>query len=733
VRLVSSALGLSLVAALVAVVLSGRHAGATEPAPVSSGLLPGSYNALTQGLVFDSRSGLNTASGALAPNTQRVATVLGRAGVPATNVSAVAVTITAVSATAAGSLTVWADGAAKPGTSSVSFLRGVSTSDLAVVQVSSGGQIRFSNNSPGTVHVVGAIAGYYVGGTPSAPGSTAVIPQVRALDTRTTLGGHQAPVAPNSGFSVPIGGHAVPANAAAAIVTVSALSPAASGTVTAWKTGTTRPGTVNLELIVGRTMSDLVVVPLGTNGAISIWNNSARALHLIVDVDGYVLGGSGAEGGTTTAGAPARALDTRTTIGGHLGALPAFGTYALPIAGLAGVPATNVTAVVATITVVGPPAAGGVTVWADGGFRPSAGAMSFAALQSTSALVVAPVGSDGKIDLYNNSAAGLQVVVDVAAYVRADRQPVLASTSRYVRNLTATQSDATVMQSEGCADAQSNNAARALHVQLLHIGGQNMIGGTYGVQLSAVSQTLTDAQLVTAVNGYVDGYASCRTNTDPVYIVVATNNDGDLRDSAAGKDWADNVIDKVAAHAAGAAGLVVAGANDIEPDFFGTEAEAEAWTTGFVANTSAPYLFTGAASGCSSTAVAGTCNWGWTQRNFYNLAHGLSPTRILALPQIYYTVNAAQWKYISLAGASGPDRISFVGALSEYAACQTPGSGCDLKGLLTPVASWQALRSALSSSAAVSLQRLPVSTDLRTDTLPSAPVSAKRVTTAGVS
>ena len=49
------------------------------------------------------------------------------------------------------------------------------------------------------------------------------------------------------------------------------------------------------------TMSDLAVVPLGTNGAISIWNSSVKALHLIVDVDGYVLGGSGAEGGTTTA------------------------------------------------------------------------------------------------------------------------------------------------------------------------------------------------------------------------------------------------------------------------------------------------------------------------------------------------------------------------------------------------------------------------------------------------
>jgi hypothetical protein len=144
---------------LVVVVVSGRAAGAAEPPPMPSGLVPGSYNALTPSLVFDTRSGLNTGGGALTPNAQRVATVLGRAGVPAANVAAVAVTITAVAGTAPGSLTVWADGAAKPGTSSVAFPKGVSTSDLAVVPVGSGGRIRFANNSPGTVHVVGAIAG----------------------------------------------------------------------------------------------------------------------------------------------------------------------------------------------------------------------------------------------------------------------------------------------------------------------------------------------------------------------------------------------------------------------------------------------------------------------------------------------------------------------------------------------------------------------------------------------
>jgi hypothetical protein len=162
------------------------------------------------------------------------------------------------------------------------------------------------------------------------------------------------------------------------------------------------------------------------------------------------------------------------------------------------------------------------------------------------------------------------------------------------------------------------------------------------------------------------------------------------------------------------------------------ESEAEDWTRAFLAATDAPYIFIGAASGCPTTGVGGTCNWDWTQPNFYALAHGIAPERILALPQIYYPANAQQWKYISLAGASGADRITFVGSLSEYAACRTKGSGC-ASGYLTASKSWRALRDALSSSDAITQQRLPVATDLRIDSTPSAPLSAKRVTTAGVS
>ncbi len=722
--------------ALLAAVVVGSHSTGAMPPSAPTGSVPGSYNAVSPARVLDTRTGVGAARAALAANAQIAVPILGRGGVPGSNVSAVVLTVTAVSPTAAGGVTAWADGTAKPATSALSFLKGISTANLVLAQVGGDGKVRLSNNSPGTVQLVGDLAGYYVGGTPVAAGTTVATAPARVLDTRLGVGAPKTPVAAGHSITVPVSGHAgVPATGASAVlVTITALTPPKSGAVTVWAAGASRPATSNISLTAGRTAADLVAVPLGAGGAISIVNNTAASVNLVGDVAGYVVAGTPAAGGTMSTIPPARSLDTRTGIGAARAAVAAHATLALPVTGRAGVPATNVTAVVMTVTAVSPAVGGSVTAWADGFARPGTSNVSFPAGQNTSVLVTAPVGPDGKVLLYNGTTGSLQLVADVLGYYRADQLPIVASTSHYVRNLTGAASDVSTMNAEGCSDAQAN-AAGIQHLVLLDVGAQNLSGTTWRVQLSATSTVITDAQLVTAVNGYVDGYASCRSGTDPATIAIGTNNDGATatdRSTAAGTEWANNVVEPVGQHAAAHAGIVIAGANDIEPDFTGLESEAEAWTRAYLAATSAPYVFAGAASGCPTTATAGACNYQWTQGNFYNLAHGISPSRILALPQIYYADNAQQWKYISLSHASGADRIDFIGSLSEFAACQTPGSGCDPDGLLTAAASWQALRTALSSSAAINLQRLPVSTDLRIDSAPGAPASAKRVTTAGV-
>jgi hypothetical protein len=728
VRLVSAYVFgvVAVVLITVGVIVVGKSASATPPAPVPPGSVPGSYNAVAPSRVLNTK---------VAPGGQIAVAVLGRGGVPSSNVSAVALTVSAIAPPALGSVTAWPDGAAMPFTSNLSFVAHLTSSNFTVTKVGPDGKIRLSNNSSsGTVQLVADVMGYYVGGTPTQPGATVAVGPARLFDTRSGLDVPKAAIAAGKTLTVPVSGHVgVPSvGASAVLITLTALSPKQPGRLAVYGTGQAQPGTTNISLVTGRNIADYVIAPLG-GGAITILNNSAASLQVVGDVTGYVLGGGPTAGGTMSTVAPTRSVDTRSGLGARKGVVAAGATLAVGLTGRTLVPSTNVAAVAMTVSAVHPTAAGTFTTWDDGYARPSTRNVSYVAQQNTSVFVIAPVGPDGKVDFYNTGGS-TDLVVDVLGYFRADKMPVVASTSHYVRNLTGGSSDVSTMDAEGCADAQQAPTG-AQNLLLLDIGSQVL---TDSVELTATTIVLTNAQLVTALKGYVDGFVRCRAGTDPTYLALGTNNDGTRLDGAGGADWADHVVDPVEMYAAGQAGLTVAGANDIEPDFdqddSGSVAEgkAEAWTTGFLAATSAPYVFNGAASGCPTSSTTGTCNRGWTQRNLYNLAHGLAPSRILALPQIYYAVNAAQWKYVSLAGASGADRITFVGALSEYAACQLPGSGCDMDGLLQPTQSWQALRDALSSNSAINLQRLPVSTDLHTDTAPGAPLSANRVTTAGV-
>ena len=56
--------------------------------------------------------------------------------------------------------------------------------------------------------------------------------------------------------------------------------------VVAWPAGVPRPLASSLNLGAGETVPNLVVVPLGTGGAISLFNNLGR-VHLVADVVGW--------------------------------------------------------------------------------------------------------------------------------------------------------------------------------------------------------------------------------------------------------------------------------------------------------------------------------------------------------------------------------------------------------------------------------------------------------------
>jgi hypothetical protein len=69
--------------------------------------------------------------------------------------------------------------------------------------------------------------------------------------------------------------------------------------------------------------------------------------------------------------------------------------------------------------VVNPAAAGYLTVYGDGAVRPTASNLDFSARQTVPNLVLTPVGSDGKIAIFNGSTGTVDVLADVVGYVKS--------------------------------------------------------------------------------------------------------------------------------------------------------------------------------------------------------------------------------------------------------------------------------------------------------------------------
>ena len=123
----------------------------------------------------------------------------------------------------------------------------------------------------------------------------------------------------------------------------------------------------------------------------------------------------------TTPGAfrldPSRLLDTRVG-NGAAQAPAASGTVGLQVTGRGGVP-SGVAAVVVNVTVTAGPSGRvhhGLPVRDT---QPTASNLNYTAGQTIPNLVTVKVGSDGKIDLNNNSAGSVHLIADVAGYYLA--------------------------------------------------------------------------------------------------------------------------------------------------------------------------------------------------------------------------------------------------------------------------------------------------------------------------
>ncbi|WP_423834800.1 PKD domain-containing protein [Streptomyces manipurensis] len=240
----------------------------------------------------------------------------------------------------------------------------------------------------------------------------------RLLDTRYGTGAPVGKVAGQGSARVKVAGNAaVPAGVTAVALNVTVTETVDSGYVTAWPgAGYDRPGTSNLNYTAGRSVPNLVIVPVGEDGYVELHNGGHQPVDLIADVTGYFTRAS-ADGYTSMT--PARFVDTREGVGAPLGRLAARSAFTTRIGGLQGVP-PGISAVALNVTVTEPEGPGHLTAYSGAGAVPTASNLNFVPGQTVANAVIVPVAPDGTIKVFNGSWSPAHVVVDVVGYYSKD-------------------------------------------------------------------------------------------------------------------------------------------------------------------------------------------------------------------------------------------------------------------------------------------------------------------------
>ncbi len=361
------------------------------------------FVAVTPSRILDTRDGTG-AAGPVATGGTITLALAGRAGIGAA-ATAVVLNVTATDTTAAGFVTVWPSGTTRPVASNLNVeRRGQTIANLVVVPLGADGAVQlFAQTS---MHLVADVAGWFEP-TASASGGRLVpaITPTRLVDTRNGTGNAFGRVAAGAAVRVDVAG-AVGAGYRAAVVNITATEATAGGYVTAWPSGTGMPIVSNLNLeTVGQTIANLAIVPLGTDGAVSVFTQNGT--HLVVDLVAVITDDSAPSNGDGlfVPRSPTRVLDTRDGTGAPAAPVGAGGAVNVTVAG-GGTALLNVTA---TNTRAG----GYFTMWPAGRDMPVASSLNATRANQTIAnLAISATGASSAASIFSQNGADL--VADLA-------------------------------------------------------------------------------------------------------------------------------------------------------------------------------------------------------------------------------------------------------------------------------------------------------------------------------
>ena len=368
--------------------------------------------------------------------------VAGVDGIPST-ATAVVLNVAAVDATTAGYLTVYPAGSSRAVVSSLNWRSApTGVANMVTVALGKDGEVSVYNDS-GTTDVILDAQGYYDAASGTAGLYNPLTP-ARLADTRCaaspqpsfcseehlpSVNSSLEAVGPGATINLRVTGvgGVPPAGVSAVVLHVTAVEPSANTYITAYPAGSARAIVANLNVPAGQVVPNRVIVGVGSNGQVTLYNNSGT-VDLVVDVAGYYTDSStpAQTGSLFNPLTPARLADTRCAAspqpsfcsGEHLPAansglrtLAPNGTEAVTTLGVGGVPAAGVSGVDLNVTITDPTTSSYLTIWPDGAPRPVVSDLNWAAGGLRANAAVEPVPGTGKLDLYND-VGSVDVVID---------------------------------------------------------------------------------------------------------------------------------------------------------------------------------------------------------------------------------------------------------------------------------------------------------------------------------
>ncbi|WP_378260364.1 phospholipase A2 [Actinomadura gamaensis] len=383
--------------------------------------------------LVDTRSGTGVGAAGKVPAHGSVTfQVAGKAGVPSSGASAVALKIEAVSPTQFGWFTLYPSDSPTVN-STVTFSAGENTAGSDFTRLTGTGKVTVTNNSEGDVHILVDVRGYFLeadavqGGNKFYP-----VPSALLYDSRPNHGSElpKTPLPINGTVTVDVAGKAgVPATGSNAVaINLVATNHKGQGWLSIYPSGAPDPGVSTVAFTPNDVSnSNFDVIRLTSTGKLTIANHGASAVDISLSIRGYFQSSANVGGALykpVAAKTIFQTLDGTGVLDESTSPVGPGKTVVFDAAQAAGVPYERVQAAAFNINARRPTADGWLSVYSGDATDPQISSVSYGAGgDTTNGFDIIRPDSDGLISITNHGTADVHVQISIRGYYLTPSNP----------------------------------------------------------------------------------------------------------------------------------------------------------------------------------------------------------------------------------------------------------------------------------------------------------------------